>query len=136
MIEGIEEFYQRIADSIVDAISEEWSIATVEATFYPDGEDYYCEYVRAVDGVPRSFLPSCCREEVFRQLRQKFKKDQKPLWGSAKFELSSDGKFKMNWNYDDCDEQGYARWDADEWLKKQQERQHRLTRPALVDRQP
>jgi hypothetical protein len=101
MIDGIETFYQRIAESMIEAIPEEWSSAVFEAIFFPEGSTYEAEYVRKADGKARSFSPADDGDKAFRQLRKKFKDAGKPLWGKARFEMRPDGTFNMNWVYDD-----------------------------------
>ena len=108
MIDGIEQIFQTIADSIQDAIPEEWTTATMEAEFYPHGSRYVGEYTREADGETESFATDLRSERAFRELRERFKEAGKPLWGRACFELNADGKFNMKWGYDDCDEDGYA----------------------------
>jgi hypothetical protein len=68
-------------------------------------------------------------ERAFRELRRKFKETGKPLWGQASFELHSDGKFKMKWGYDNCDENGDTIFNEEEELKRSEERRKRLTVP-------
>ena len=134
MIPGIEQFYQRIADSIQESITEDWSTALIEAVFYSSTISFHGEYVRAIDGVPRSLRPTLDGMGAFKDLRKLFKEDGKPLWGSATFEIESSGRFKMNWGYDDCDKEGNTLWDAEKWSRIEDERQFRLTRLALKDR--
>lgn len=133
MIQGIEVYYQQIADAISDAIPEDWATALMEVTFHDGSIDYHGEYTRSVDGVPRSFGTPRIARDAFKDIRSLFKQSGKPLWGSATFNLDSNGQFNMKWNYDDCDENGYARYDSEAWLKRQEEDQYRLTRPGLVE---
>ena len=129
MIEGIELFYQQIADSIQEAVPEDWSIAKMEAIFYPDSITYLGEYERQADGKSRSFGTTRSGERAFRELRKKFKEAGKQLWGQAVFEIRSDGKFNMKWGYENCDENGNTVFDEDEYLKRSEERRKRLTVP-------
>jgi hypothetical protein len=127
MIDGAEMLYQQIADSIQEAITEQWSSAIMEAIFHPGCSTYLGEYTRAVDGVSRSFATPRNGERAFRELRKKFKEAGRPLWGRANFELQSTGKFNIKFSYDDCDENGNARFDEQEELKRAAERHKRLT---------
>jgi hypothetical protein len=97
MIPGIEVFYQRIAQSMIDTIPDDWSSAVFEAIFFAEGSTYEAEYTRMTDGKARSFLPNDDGDEAFRQLRKKFKDAGKPFWGKARFELYPDGTFDMQW---------------------------------------
>ena len=58
MIPGIELLYRQIAESLQEAIPEEWSTAKFEAIFYTDGSTYEAEYIRTADGVTRGFQPA------------------------------------------------------------------------------
>jgi len=130
MIDGIEPLYLVIAESIPQAIPEEWSTATMEVIFYPHSSTYVGEYTRKADGVPRDFETSHSAQRAFREIRKKFKEAGKPLWGRAWFELQPDGRFNMKWGYDNCDENGDTRFDKKEEFKRHEERHRRLTRPA------
>jgi len=127
MIEGLEPLYQRIAESIEEAISDEWATAQMEAIFFRDGIDYLGEYIRKTDGVARGYPTSPNGESAFRELRECFEKSGQPLWGRACFELNADGNFNMKWDYDNCDENGYFRSDEEVESQKREERYRRLT---------
>ena len=128
MIPGIEPLYQQIAESIENAIPEDWNTAKMDAVFFPDSSQYRGEYTRASDGVARSFTTTLAGERAFREIRKLFKESDQPMWGRASFELQSKGKFNMKWGYDDCDENGFARFDEEEELRRSEERHQRLTR--------
>jgi hypothetical protein len=128
MIEGLELFYQQIAESMLEAIPEEWSTATFEATFFSDSSRYEAEYTRATDGLARGFQPTDTGCRAFRHLRKKFKEAGKQVWGQACFELLPNGKFNMKWGYDNCDENGDTLFDGDEEVKRAADRHERLSR--------
>lgn len=130
MIDGIEPLYQVIAESIQQAIPEEWSTAVMEVIFHPQHSIYIGEYTRKADGIPRDFGTSQNANRAFREIRRKFKEAGKPLWGRAWFELHPDGKFNMKWGYDNCDENGDTPFNEEEEVKRHEERRIRLTRPA------
>ena len=127
MIEGIELFYQQIAEAMIESIPEEWSSATFEAFFYPKSSSYEGEYTRKADGVARDFPPASGGCRAFRQLRKKFKDAGKPLWGRASFVLQADGTFNMKWIYDDCDHEGNTLFNEERELWRREERRKRLT---------
>lgn len=129
MIEGIEPLYRQIAESIQEAIPEDWTTAKMEAIFYPQSSIYCGEYTRKADGKARDFGTTRVGERAFRDLRKRFKEAGKPLWGQACFELHADGRFHMKWGYDNLDENGDTVFDADGELKRQEERHKRLTLP-------
>lgn len=128
MVPGIEELYRVIADSIVDAIAEPWSVAKVEAIFFPDSITFEAEYLSA-SGRAKSFATSLASDRAFRELRRRFRDPEQAVWGQALFELHADGKFTMKWGYDGCDENGDTIWDALAWSRRQNERQQRLSQP-------
>lgn len=127
MIEGIERFYQQIADSIQDAIPEEWDAAKMEAIFFPGSSTYFGEYVRKADGKARDFPTSPAAESAFREIRRGFKKAGKKAWGQATFELYPDGRFNMAWGYENCNENGDTRFDEKEEMRRHEARRKRLT---------
>ncbi len=111
MIEGIETVYQQIADSIDESIHEPWSVAWMEGVFFTEHTSYSAEYQPQAGGPPKSFASGRNGRRAFERLRELFKNAGKPLWCRARFELHSNGKFNMNWNYEDCDQNGFARFD-------------------------
>jgi hypothetical protein len=127
MIDGIEQYYREIAESMSSAIPEEFSTAKFEAIFYEGSSHYEAEYRRKSDGVARAFQPADGGDRAFRQLRKKFKEAGKPVWGQATFELQSDGRFNMKWGYENCDENGNTRFDEEKELRRSQENFQRLT---------
>lgn len=127
MIPEIESFYNRIAAAIVDAIAEPWLNASIEVTFYPESSSCSAEY-RRPDGKLRSVGLQMDGVRAFRELRRKFKECGKPLWGQATFYIEPSGRFNMKWGYENLDENGNTRFDADEWHLKQEESRLRLNR--------
>ena len=126
MIDGIESFYRRIAKSITEAIQEDWVTAKMDAIFYSDGSTYFGEYVSEADGKARDFGTTSDGEREFRSLREEFSQTGQPLWGQACFELRSDGKFSMQFGYNNCDQNGDTNFDEEEELKRFEERRKRL----------
>lgn len=129
MIDGIEAYYQRVADSIVESIHDEWVEARVDAVFYSDGITFLGEYTRA-DGVLRSFETGRSGDKALRELRSRFKDARQPVWGQAHFELCADGKFNMRFGYENCDSNGDTVFDEDRYVQMVEERHKRLTKPS------
>lgn len=129
MIDGIEDLYQQIAESMRGAIPEDWITAKFEAIFYPDGSTYEAEYIRKMDGGVRGFQPTSSGSRAFRQLRKKFKESGQQLWGRACVELHIDGKFNIQWGYDNCDQNGDTVFDEEKEIKRHEERRNRLSNP-------
>jgi hypothetical protein len=127
MIDGIEPLYQQIADSIREAIEEEWSTAKMDAIFYPGSSTYFGEYTRRTDGKLRDFGTTIAGQRTFREIRKKFKEAGKKPWGGASFELHADGTFDMKWNYDGCDENGDTIFVEAEEYERFEGRRKRLT---------
>ncbi len=128
MIPGIEPLFQQIAESIESAIPEGWDTAKMEAVFFPESSQYTGEYTRASDGVARGFATTLAGERAFREIRKLFTESDPRVWGRASFELRSNGTFNMKWGYDNCDEDGFARFDEKEELRRREERHQQLTR--------
>src|SRR5262249_44676857 len=127
MIQGIEPLFQQIADSIAEAILEDWTTATMEAIFYSGSSTYFGEYRRTSDGKPRDFPTTAQGERAFRDLRKKFKEAAKRLWGQARFEFHADGKFNIKWVYENCDENGDTIFNEEREMKRHEERRKRLS---------
>lgn len=126
MIKGVAESYQTIAEAIENAIVEPWTVATIEVVYYPDGSDYFGEYLSA-SGKSRGFEVTC--DDEFDSIRTRFKEEGHAVWGQATFTLRSDGTFDMNWSYENCDENGDTVWKSEEWKLAQEERRRRLNKP-------
>lgn len=126
MIDGIEEFYRRIAESMVGEIPEDWLSAKYEATFYPGSSMYEAEYVGKKEGKARNLSPAEDGEEAFHELRKLFKAAGKPLWGRAVFTIFPSGKFDMKFGYDECDEKGNAIYNREEKMRRVLDRAKRL----------
>jgi len=133
MVENIEQLYQTIADLIVDNVPEEgWVDAKVKAVFHPGSISLRSDYMSTSRGGRRSFDSDKGFEmfQAFRDMRKLFKDAGKPLWGRAVFYLEPDGKFKMDFDYDDCDENGNAIYDSEKWLAEQDEWGKSVTQPG------
>ncbi len=118
MVGGIEPFFQEIADSIQEAIQEPWSMASMEAIFFTEHISYIGEYQPSAGGTTKTFATLRAGRNAFVEIREKFRAAGKPLWGRARFEIQSDGNFKLNWGHDDCDENGFARFDEEAELER------------------
>lgn len=127
MVEGIEQLYQQIADSIVEAIPEPWTEGKVEAIFYQGVIDFEAEY-RTPEGKVKGFVTQKSGDRAFRELRRKFKEAGHPVWGQACFELKPDGKFNMKWGYENCDANGNTIFNETAWSRRHEERRVRLLR--------
>lgn len=114
MIDGIEQFYQQIAEAVAESIHEPWQTATVEAVFFPESITFVGEYSAENGSHPTGFEVGLKLIRAFRGLRELFRSTGKPVWCRAKFEMSCDGKFKMNWGYDGCDKDGFAPFDEEQ----------------------
>jgi hypothetical protein len=125
MIPGIEAFYQRIAESIQNAINEDWATAKMDAIFFDDSVTYFGEYTTP-DGRLKGFGPDRDGQLAFRELRRKFADVGKPLWGQAAFEMNAEGKFKMSWGYENCDENGDTIFDEEREHQRNDDRRKRL----------
>jgi hypothetical protein len=111
MIDGIEPFFQEIADSIQGAIQEPWSSASMEAIFYSDHIFYLGEYQPGVGGATKTFATERLGENAFVEIRERFRAAGQRLWGRARLVIHADGTFEVKWGYDDCDENGFARFE-------------------------
>jgi hypothetical protein len=121
MIDGIEPLYQRIADGIVAALPETWDRAWMDAIFYSDHVLYHGCYQSTEGGTCASFPTAEDAEMAFQEMRGLFAAAGKAPWCRVRFEVTSAGQFQLQWSYDDCDDQGFARFDEEaerEWRRQ------------------
>ncbi len=126
MIPDLEPIYAKVGNAISDRLPNEWKVARVEVIYYPENVNYFGEFLHSDNRIGSFHLGYeliCSIDD----LRQKFRDAGQPVWGSVVFELHADGKFSCKWSYDNCDENGNRRWDADEWTRMQNERSERIT---------
>ena len=110
MIEGIEPFYQQIADAIQPALPPTWYRVWMDAIYYSDSMFYHAAY-QTHEGTCLSLPASMAAENAFDGMRALFARSGKIPWGRARFVIFSTGKFNLQLSYDDCDESGFARFD-------------------------
>jgi hypothetical protein len=128
MIEGAAQLYQDIAQSMVQAIPEDWSSAKFEAIFFDNASVFEAEYTRK-DGKVRDFLPLSSGPDALERLRELFKEAGKQLWGQVCFELRPNGQFNITFGYDNCDANGDTIFDEDQEVERSEARRRRLTQP-------
>lgn len=125
MVPGIEVFYQRLADSLVSVAPRIWESLKAESTFYESTTRHCCECV--IGGKAKSVQTPSDWDEILRELRELFKKNDKRVWGQTVFSLTNSGEFNMDWGYDEVDEEGYTKFDPDKFLAENEERRKRLS---------
>ena len=125
MTPEIEEYYQQIAELIVEAIEEDWEQAKIDIIFFSGMIASYGEFISS-DGKLRDFQTSWNIQRTFMELRAKFKESGKPVWGQATFEITSDGKFSMKWGYENCDANGDTVFDEEREHQREETRRLRL----------
>jgi hypothetical protein len=126
MIDGAERYFEEIANCMVGEITEEWSFANLEAIFFSASIAFEAEYVRSADGKTRSFAPNVSGLRAIMHLRQKFRDAGKAVWCRVRFKLQADGKFDIDWGYDDCDANGNAIYDEEREYRRLEARRIRL----------
>jgi hypothetical protein len=126
MVPGIEPYYQRIADAMLSAIPEDWTVAEYLALFYPDSSIYEGEYIRQTDGQAVGFQPGNDGARAIRELRKAFRQAEKPLWGQILFILRPDGSFNVLWGYAGCDSNGDLPFNEEAELRRHEARRLRL----------
>ena len=128
MIDGIEPYYQRIADEIHSALPDVWQLAWMDAIFYDASVSYYGSYLVADEDLCTDFEISMDATRAFRQMRALWTHSGRTPWCRARFNLFSTGKFKLQLSYDDSDDNGFARFDEDSEMEHHNQR---LTRKPL-----
>jgi hypothetical protein len=122
MIEGIGCYFQQIADSIQECITEPWFEAWIDVVFFTEHIRFEGEYQATSGGPIKTFPTSRSGRTAFMDMREKFREANKPLWCSARFSIRSDGDFNLEWGYDGCDENGFAKFDEEAELKRLKEK--------------
>jgi hypothetical protein len=122
MIDGIEPFYQRIADGINAALPDEWRLAWMDAIFYDGSVSYYGSYLADNEDLCTDFETSKDATKAFREMRALWVQAGKTPWCRARFYLFSTGKFRLQLSYDDSDENGFARFDEDSEMEHHNQR--------------
>ena len=122
MIDAIELVYQKISDSIAECIDEPCRTAEVEIIYYVDGHDCFGTYARSVDGIDRPLNSTRYLRDSLLELRDLLVEAGKRPFGEAKFTMDSDGDFKLTFNYNHCDSNGFQIFDAARDEKRENER--------------
>ncbi len=125
MTDSIEEYYEKIAEFIPEAIDDDWAKARIDIIFFPGMITSFGEYTTS-SGSLKDFTTSWNIQRTFMELRAKFKEANTPLWGQATFNLTSEGKFSMSWGYENCDENGDTIFDEDREHQREESRRLRL----------
>ena len=117
MFEGVEEHFRKLAEISEAAIPEDWTRFCIESEHYDGFSQQYCEYYRKSDGKERTFdsnhLTGCILE-----LRSLFQKADKPLGGRFVFEVHEDGKFNLDFDYENCTESAHLVYDEEKFDEK------------------
>jgi hypothetical protein len=129
MIEGIEPFYQRIADGMTSALPDMWRHAWMDAIFYDGSVSYYGSYLVGEEEFCTDFETSRDAQKAFREMRALWATAGKMPWCRARFNLYSTGKFDLELSYDDSDENGFARFDEGADLEHHRQRLTRMRLP-------
>jgi len=99
MEETIESLYPRIGQAIADAITEEWSSASIWVEFKPGAITLQGKYVPERGEQQKSIRISRTIVGLLRELHARMKAEMGDDWQTAKFELARDGQFSMKFEY-------------------------------------
>ena len=99
MTSEVETLYQRIAQSIANAIPELWETAWVTVEFEPGVISEAGGYTSLRDKTQHTFSTPNDIGDLFTRLRQLVKRDDRNIWSRARFVLEADGKFRIDFDY-------------------------------------
>ena len=99
MFKSPDEYYQAIAEELVEIIKEPWNSVEVEAIRFTDSIDTSVKYTRP-DGSKESRVRTIMLPDYFYNLADVISNKEKGLYKKCIFKLSSDGKFKADFEYE------------------------------------
>lgn len=113
--QAMENLYQKIANQVNEMIPEDWEKILIYAEvsegatevffyYYPEGkEPVYCFNISNIFEIDEEKFDDMHDElmEYFEQLWEEFKNNKQELWSNLTFILDNEGKFKIDYNYDD-----------------------------------
>lgn len=105
MIPGIEEYYQIIAEEVMEVLPYRWEYAKVEAVFHYMAYRFEGVCRGRTLGIRGFYVPEEAQAALI-DLRELFRKAGKPVWGQVEFEFYPDGAFNVKWGYENCDADG------------------------------
>ncbi|NWO05768.1 MAG: hypothetical protein HLX50_08755 [Alteromonadaceae bacterium] len=92
------EYYQAIANELMQIIEEPWTSVEVEAVLFEDSIDLLVAYFRH-DGSRESNVDVVMLDEYFYELAKVVSTEEKGLYKKCNFVLKSDGKFDVDFEY-------------------------------------
>ena len=102
MQESVEEIYQQIANAMVREIKGDWADAWLEVEITNDYAALDGRYHKPGNPTIRGFSVDMPVLERFKTLRFQLQKSGEDPWRWAKFTLFPDGKFTIDFRYDDA----------------------------------
>jgi hypothetical protein len=92
------EYYQAIANELVEIINEAWTLVEVEAILFNDSIDLEVVYFRP-DGSEESRVRTIMLADYFYELANVVSTEDKGLYKKCKFILKNDGNFDIDFEY-------------------------------------
>ena len=92
------EYYQAIANELVEIIREPWTSVEVEAKLFDDSINLKVVYIRP-DGSRESDVDEIMLPEYFYELARVVSNEEKGLYKQCDFNLKNDGNFDVNFEY-------------------------------------
>jgi hypothetical protein len=93
-----EEYYQAIANELIEIIKEPWDSVEVEAKLFEDSINLKVVYLRP-DGSSESDTEEIMLPEYFYELARVVSDEKRGLYKRCIFALNSDGVFDVNFEY-------------------------------------
>ncbi len=117
-ISEAENFYPEVGQMICDAIPGYFLTAWVHVEMIDDVSSYGVFYLKENNRFQFLYSGLDDIENKFRELRNRFKDADHEAWSGATFILNRDGKFSVDFTYDDVSDFGQASERRDVWIKK------------------
>ena len=106
MFEELNTYYEKIGNTMNHSIDDKWSHALYHVFFGDHFIESFAEYFSLSEQAYRSFNSLPTRDLII-ELRKKHIELGKDPWGAIHFRLEPDGKFKVDLNYEDCNDKGF-----------------------------
>jgi hypothetical protein len=97
--EQMENLYYIIGQSIVNALSVEWSLAWIDAEIKIGISIVQGKYIMQGDTMPKSFAIDEDTIDTFEELQSLMKQQTDKKWRKAHFEMVPEGKFDLKFEY-------------------------------------
>lgn len=97
----LDNIYEQIAQSLINAIKGKWRYICLTIEITPDVSTTQGYYVEEISNEKRYFPVKYSTDKFFRKLHEQMSGTPQGDWKRAKFELYNTGKFDLSFEYDE-----------------------------------